>query len=89
MVSGSAIVLRDNKKIGRINTGEIFGEISFLTESTRTATVKADKNSFVHVVNKDDFSKLIETNLHLIISISKTLAQRIVQLNDQLLGVRI
>jgi len=87
MVSGSATVIHDNKEVGFIGAGEIFGEISFLTGRSRTATVKADKRCIIRVVNKEDFFKLIQTNPNLIISISKTLARRIVQLNDKLVEV--
>ncbi len=83
MISGQAVVLHDGQEIGQISEGEIFGEISFLTDSTRTATVKASSMCFVRIVTKSDFFKLIETNPYFIISIAKTLARRVVQLNEK------
>ncbi len=84
MLSGNATVLLGKRKIGKIASGEIFGEISFLTESTRTATVMASGRCFIRIVKKEDFLPLIESNPHLGILISKTLAKRIVDLNDKL-----
>jgi CRP-like cAMP-binding protein len=81
MVAGEAQVTSNGKPIGKVNTGEIFGEISFLTGKPRTATVTASSSCFVRIVKQDDFARLIETNPYLIISISKTLAKRIVELN--------
>jgi CRP/FNR family cyclic AMP-dependent transcriptional regulator len=84
MMSGEAVVLKDGIEVGRVNAGEIFGEVGFLTGGTRSATVEATSDCFVRVVNKDDFLALIERNPHLIISISKTLAKRLVELNEKL-----
>lgn len=84
LISGEAVVLADGVEVGRIHSGEIFGEIGFLTDSARSATVQAAGNCFVRVVNKDDFFKLIESNPNLIISIAKTLARRVVELNGRL-----
>jgi len=84
MISGSAVVLRDNKEIGSINAGEPFGEISFLTASPRTATVKALERCFVRIATKEQFQQLILTNPQLIVTISKTLADRVVQLNRRI-----
>ncbi|MCU0661857.1 MAG: cyclic nucleotide-binding domain-containing protein [Myxococcota bacterium] len=81
MVAGEAMVTSNGKLIGKVNAGEIFGEISFLTNKARTATVTAASSCFVRIVKQDDFAKLIESNPYLIISISKTLAKRIVDLN--------
>jgi CRP/FNR family cyclic AMP-dependent transcriptional regulator len=84
MTSGEAVVLKDGVEVGRVNVGEIFGEVGFLTGGTRSATVEATSDCFVRVVNQHDFLALIERNPHLIISISKTLAKRLVELNAKL-----
>lgn len=85
MISGSAIVLRENQELGMINAGEPFGEISFLTASPRTATVRALEKCFVRTANNEQFLQLIQTNPQLIIAISKTLAERVVQLNRRII----
>lgn len=83
MISGSATAIHNDEEVGTINEGEVFGEISFLAEKTRTATVKASEKSLVRVINEDDFLDLIKYNPQFIISISKTLAHRIIQLNEK------
>lgn len=83
MISGSAVVLRNNQEIGTINAGEPFGEISFLTASPRTATVKALESCFVRIADNEQFLKLITINPQLAFHISKTLAERVIQLNTR------
>ncbi|MCP4680371.1 MAG: cyclic nucleotide-binding domain-containing protein [Deltaproteobacteria bacterium] len=87
MMTGNATVLLGDKEIGSIGSQEIFGEIGFLTDSVRTATVVAATRCFVRIVKKDDFFSLVESNPHLGVSISRTLAKRIVELNDRLVSV--
>ncbi len=89
MISGSAKVTLAGHEVGKIGTGEIFGEMSFLVGSPRTATVTAAAPCCVRVVDKDDFFSLIEVDRHLSASIAKTLAARVIELNRRLttLGV--
>lgn len=87
MVSGEAVVMSDNKELGKIYEEEIFGEISFLTESTRTADVIASEDCTVRMLDMATFEKLITIKPRMILSISKTLAQRIVHLNDKLVSI--
>ena len=84
MLTGSATVFLENQEVGQITSGEICGEISFLTESARTATVVASERCFVRVVEKEDFFLLIKASPHLAITISKTLAKRIIELNEKI-----
>jgi CRP-like cAMP-binding protein len=84
LISGSAVAIYNDEAVGRIKEGEVFGEISFLTERTRTATVQATRKSLVRVTGKDDFSDLIKHNPQVIIAISKTLASRIIELNEKI-----
>lgn len=86
MITGSAVAVHEGKEIGMIHEGEIFGEISFLTESSRSATVKASEDCIVNAIKKEQFDDLIKFNPQLILSISKTLARRIVTLNDIVAG---
>ncbi len=85
MMTGEATVMLGDKQVGHISTGEIFGEIGFLTGQQRTATVVATSRCFLRAVNQDDFVALIKSNPHVGISIAKTLAQRIVDLNNRLI----
>lgn len=84
MISGAATVTVKGADVGEIGTGEIFGEMSFLMESPRTATVTATTQCCIRVVKNDDFLSLIEVDRHLSASIAKTLAARIIELNRRL-----
>ncbi|MCP4605151.1 MAG: cyclic nucleotide-binding domain-containing protein [Proteobacteria bacterium] len=85
MISGSGYVSLAGKEVGKISHGEIFGEVSFLTQRPRTATVMASNDCLVRVVDEKNFSKLLATNSHLILTIAKTLAKRVVETNERLL----
>lgn len=84
LVDGEAKVFANNIKVGEIKAGEFFGEISFLTNSTRSATVVSQGKSMVRIIERKDFQHLIRSNPNLIISICQTLAYRILSLNKQI-----
>ena len=86
MISGLATVSVAGQNVGEINAGEIFGEMSFLVECPRTATVIADSACCVRVVKKTDFFALIEVDRHLSAAIAKTMAKRVIELNRRLSG---
>ena len=44
VVSGSCIVERHGKAVGRLETGDCFGESSYVPGSRRSASVRADGN---------------------------------------------
>lgn len=87
LISGEAIVMADSKIVGRIYEDEIFGEISFLTESMRSADVVAVEDCTVRMIDMATFERLIALKPRMILQISKTLANRIVQLNDRLVSI--
>ena len=41
VISGGLVAELDNKKIGKIETGEIFGELSLILGENRTCSIKA------------------------------------------------
>lgn len=84
MISGEASVIKSDQIIGKINAGEIFGEISFLNECSRTATVVADSRCEVITIKKEIFSNLIKEKPQFLLSISKTLAKRVISLNNKI-----
>ncbi len=71
--------------VGRINPGEIFGEMGFFTKSPRTATVKATSRCCVRTVNQDDFFEVLKTNHRLSVTIAQALSKRIVELNNRII----
>jgi CRP-like cAMP-binding protein len=61
IVDGKARVEKDRKIIRRLSEGDFFGEISLIDEEPRTATVIADTNMTLLVVNKTSFDHLLDT----------------------------
>ncbi len=84
MVTGSAQATKKGRQLGIINEGEVFGEVSFFTGSRRSATVTALQKCMVRVIHEDNFADMIRHNPNFIISISKTLAKRLVDLNQKI-----
>ncbi len=62
IVEGHATVYVNGVKVGEVLENEIFGAMSLLTNSPRTATVKADRRCLVMVVPRHQFETLIKTH---------------------------
>lgn len=88
MSSGVAEVLVDNVNVGRIGDGEIFGAMAALTHSDRSATVRAKTACSVVKVPKEQFTELIKSNPATIHSLLIDMANSIVNLNEQLVGLQ-
>jgi CRP-like cAMP-binding protein len=88
MSSGSAEVLVDDVTVGRIGEGEIFGAMAALTHADRSATVRAKTPCSVVKVPKEQFTELIKSNPATIHSLLVDMANSIVNLNEQLVGLR-
>jgi cyclic nucleotide-binding protein len=88
MSCGIAEVLVDDVTVGRIGEGEIFGAMAALTHADRSATVRAKTACSVVKVPKEQFTELIKTNPATIHSLLTDMANSIVNLNEQLVGLR-
>lgn len=88
MTSGIAEVLVDDVNVGRIGDGEIFGAMAALTHADRSATVRAKTSCSVVKVPKEQFTELIKSNPATIHSLLIDMAHSIVNLNEQLVGIR-
>jgi len=86
--SGTAEVLVDGVTVGRIGKGEIFGAMAALTHADRSATVRAKTACSVEKVPKEQFTELIKSNPATIHSLLIDMANSIVNLNEQLVGLR-
>ena len=60
IVSGVAVVRRSGRKINDMVAGEFFGEMALVDGGPRSATVKTLEETTVFVINRKDFSSLIE-----------------------------
>jgi CRP-like cAMP-binding protein len=87
VISGGLIAELDSKKIGKIETGEIFGELSLILGENRSCSVKAVVPTEIIVIKKRALEEiLLSSNLELhkvIQAISKELAKK----NDQKLPI--
>lgn len=88
MSAGVAEVLVDDVSVGRIGDGEIFGAMAALTHADRSATVRAKTSCSVVKVPKEQFTELIRSNPATIHSLLVDMANSIVNLNEQLVGLR-
>ena len=87
MLEGEAVVTVHDTEIGRIKDEEVFGEISFLTGATRTASVKTVTKCLVQVIKGEDFEHFTKHRPSLIFKLSKTLAQRLTDVNRKLVAI--
>jgi hypothetical protein len=89
MSEGIAEVLVDGVTVGRIGEGEIFGAMAALTHADRSATVRAKTSCAVVKVPKEQFTDLIKSNPATIHSLLIDMANSIVNLNEQLVGLSV
>lgn len=88
MSAGVAEVLVDDVNVGRIGEGEIFGAMAALTNVDRSATVRAKTTCSVVKVPREQFTELIKSNPATIHSLLIDMANSIVNLNEQLVGLQ-
>jgi len=60
LLSGSATVKRNGKKVATLEPGRYFGELSLLTRYPRNATVTADSEMELLVLGQREFSGLLD-----------------------------
>ncbi len=60
MVSGSATVRRNGKKIATLGPGAVVGELSLLDHGPRTATVVCDEECAVLVISQRNFIGVLD-----------------------------
>ena len=77
VASGSAAVVQDRKEIARVESGDFFGEMAFLTGTVRTATVRASESA-LEVIEIDDSSlrSLLENHTELAEHLAEKMAAR-------------
>lgn len=81
IVEGHAEVFVQGVKVGEVLEDEIFGALSLLTDSPRTATVVADGHCLVMVVPRPQFQNLLQTHPRICLSLMENMARQIVELN--------
>ena len=79
-------VERDGKAItyNRLQSGECFGEMALLEETTRSATVQAEAPAHCLTLSKQDFLDLLQRQPHMVQAMMKAFLQRLRHTNMQL-----
>ena len=80
-VEGTAEGTPREAALSRLATGECFGEMSLLTGTPASATVRALTDGEVAVLSRDTFLRLIETWPELLRNVSTILSERLLQTN--------
>jgi len=85
--SGTYEVLHNDKCVGTLSTQDIFlGEMSFLLDQRRSATIRATSaGKLIHLTQKT-FVNIIREHPHYGVFLSKLLAKRLVRSNIQVAG---
>ena len=74
---------KQETKIATINSGEFFGEMSLLTGEPITATVKAMEDTTVIVIDKANFSIILNDNPAISVELGEILAKRQKELAEE------
>lgn len=89
LVSGGLDVLKGNMKIAEITErGSLFGEMSFLLESKRTATTKAKDDVRAIRIPKDEIKVFLQKFPNVAEQITKVLARRLYETSRILYGLK-
>ena len=84
VLSGRFSVFHKNKNIGFVTPADIFmGEMSFLLNNTRSATVRAEKESKLIKISKKSFISVIKQYPHYGVFLSRLIARKLVRTNTQ------
>ena len=82
MVQGNASVTVNGVQISTIREGQIFGELSFFTDSNRFATVTALQDCLVQVMDKDVFMSLMHSRPQMVDTLVRTLCHRLLEADE-------
>jgi cAMP-dependent protein kinase regulator len=76
IAAGKVSVWDGAKQITSRYEGEFFGESALVTDSPRSATVKAEKDCELYVLYKEDFNRILMHNANIAQAIRQATAQR-------------
>lgn len=78
IIQGQMLIQIDGKSIGTLSQGSFVGEISLMVSGgLRTATVTATKDTLLLEIHRDEFYKLLSSNLYLAKEIEHLAHQRL------------
>ncbi len=77
IVDGDAEVTQGDKKVATLSGGDFVGEIALLTETKRTATVKATTPLRCFVLTQSAFRRVLADSPSVQVKVMKSLAERV------------
>ena len=75
------------RKVGNLTAGELVGEMSYLDDHPRCATIKSVSKSILVEIPKDSFNETLEKQPPWLKTLIKTLASRLRQTNAKVFKV--
>jgi CRP/FNR family transcriptional regulator, cyclic AMP receptor protein len=86
IISGTATVQRNGKKVANLGPGAVIGELSLLDHGPRTATVTTDTESELFVLDQRHFAAVIDEVPAIAHKIMASLAAKIREFDRQYFG---
>lgn len=84
LVSGRAVVKRNNRKLAELGPGDFWGEMALLLKDHSSATVQTTEDATVLVMHSRDFGTLLETVPAMTRKIAVGLAARLLEADRKL-----
>jgi CRP-like cAMP-binding protein len=86
LMSGQATVKRNNKKVATLGPGAVIGELSLFDHGPRTATVTADTDVTLFVIDQRHFAGIVEEVPALAHKLLMSLAAKVREFDRQYYG---
>jgi CRP-like cAMP-binding protein len=77
LVDGTADVIKNNRKVNSLKSGDFFGEVALVHNAPRTATVKASSPVRALVITERNFKRLLDEQPEIQGKVLAALAERI------------
>lgn len=86
IVEGTASVWRDGKLIASVGKGAVLGEVALLAHRARTATVVAETEMTIEVLNRREFGQLLDQSPGIARKLLVATAKRVHELEPSILS---
>lgn len=81
--TGTAVVRRNDRKVGTLGPGDFFGELAMIAGVPRTATVVAETDMVIDVLSSREFASLLRDNPTIASKIYLTAIKRLYEDNQR------
>lgn len=80
--SGSVRVHDGNHVLSRLKKGQVFGEFALFDKESRSASITAEEQTFLHELGQDNFSKVMVNKPEVTMGVLKKVIRRIREMNE-------